>query len=138
VGSSHMLEEFFVTPRAAPTDSVVYYPLVADEPHAPHGGAGGAAESAQQGAAEPQPRYGLQLHITNLMQAPPGAPPLPPLQHVRTADSVPQVGKPAVPLAAHAPSATRVNTSVGWGGELRSMPSLRTLHLPAECAERAV
>jgi hypothetical protein len=139
VGSSHMLEEFFVAPRAAPTDSVVYYPLEADEPHAPHGSAAGAAQSAQQRAAQPQPRYGLQLHIANLMQAPPGAPPLPPLQHVRTADAVPQVE--TLTLCPTTRSLRMPPLQHAWipgqgGGELRSMPSLRTLHLPAESAER--
>jgi len=88
-----MLEEFFVTPRAAQTDSVVYYPLVGDEQGALPGSGSGGGGGAAEGTAEPQPRYGLQLHIANLMQAPPGAPPLPPLQHVRTADAVPQVGE---------------------------------------------
>jgi hypothetical protein len=84
MGSASMLEEFFVAPRDAPTDSLIYFPMVGD------GGEGGGGDGVL-GRGATQPQYGLQLHVANLMQAPPGAPTFPPLQHVRSGASVPQV-----------------------------------------------
>ena len=124
MGSASMLEEFFVAPRDAPTDSVIYFPMVGD------GGEGGGGDGVL-GRGATQPQYGLQLHVANLMQAPPGAPTFPPLQHVRSGASVPQVRprvSPAESLSRshltcwcerYSASRQMVAPHDGWGTRLR-------------------
>jgi len=70
IGTSFCLDEFFVVPKPCENDCVIYFP--------------------KDSGTDSQPRYGFQLSIDSILKPMPGAPPFPPLQHVRSIQDVPK------------------------------------------------
>jgi len=74
IGTGFTLDEFFVSPKPCETDCVIYFPKEQDS-------------SFRVGSD--QPRYGFQLSLENMFKSMPGAPPMPPLRHVRGMQNCP-------------------------------------------------